>query len=280
MTRALVVAAIVAVSGLAACRQAEPPSQPPAAQAEAAPSPTHFAALFAEFKPVTLSNCTFERIGDPNDGGYVMCGNLLSRGKAAYSYGIAYTDEWGCAVSRRLGVPVHQYDCFDTRPPACEAGTPVFHAECVGPARVTDEGRVFDTVQAQIARNGDSGKRLIMKMDVEGAEWPSLLAMPDTVLSRIDQLSLEFHRVNDPKTIDVIRKLKETFFVVNVHYNNAACDPRVAPFPAWAFQVLLVNKYVGALDTAAGAPGPNPLDAPDDPQMPDCQAVAPGQAFY
>lgn len=278
--RTILAVAIAVFSGLVACRQAEPLPQAPAAQAPAAPSPTHFEALFAEFKPVALSNCTFERIGDPNDGGYVMCGNLLLRGKAVYSYGIANTDEWGCTVSRRLGVPVHQYDCFDTRPPACEGGTPVFHAECVGPARVTEEGRLFDTVHAQIARNGDSGKRLIMKMDVEGAEWPSLLAMPDSALGQIDQLSLEFHRVNDPKTIDVIRKLKETFYVVNIHYNNAACDPRVAPFPTWAFQVLLVNKYIGALDPAAGAPGPNPLDAPDNPKMPDCQASAARQASY
>ncbi len=274
--RTILVMALAAFSGLTACRQAEPPPPAATAQAPSAPAPpsTHFAALLAEFTPVTLSNCTFERIGDPNDGGYVMCGNLLSRGKAAYSYGIANNDEWGCSVSRRLGVPVHQYDCFDTRTPPCRGGTPVFHAECVGPARVTEDGRLFDTVHAQIARNGDSGKRLVMKMDVEGAEWPSLLAMPDSALGQIDQLSLEFHRVNDPKTIEVIRKLKETFYVVNIHYNNAACDPRVAPFPAWAFQVLLVNKYVGALDAAAGTPGPNPLDAPDDPKMPDCQAVA------
>ena len=258
------------VAGLAACRPAPVPT-PQAAQA--APPANHFAALFAEFTPVTLTNCTFERIGDAHDGGYVMCGNLLSRGKSAYSYGVANTDDWGCTVSRRLAVPVHQYDCFDTREPACKGGAPVFHAECVGPRTITEEGRLFDTVEAQIAKNGDAGKRLIMKMDVEGAEWESLLATPDSVLSQIDQLSIEFHRVNDPKTLELIRKLKETFYVANIHFNNAACDARVAPFPAWAFQVLLVNKFVGAVDASAPAPGPNPLDAPDDPKLPDCQAA-------
>lgn len=267
MTRS-VAATIVLIAGLTACRPAETPT--PAA-APAPPPRTHFETLLAEFQPVKLTNCTFERIGDPNDGGYVMCGNLLSRGKAAYSYGIAFTDDWGCTVSRRLAVPVHQYDCFDTRPPACQGGQPVFHPECVGPTRMTEDGRLFDSVEAQIARNGDGGKRLIMKMDVEGAEWTSLMAMPDSVLGQIDQLSIEFHRVNDPKTLDLMRKLKATFYVANIHFNNAACDARVAPFPAWAFQVLLVNKYIGALDPAGGAPGPNPLDAPDDPKLPDCQ---------
>jgi len=236
------------------------------------PSANHFFTLYAEFRPVKLTNCTFERIGDAHDGGYVMCGNLLSRGKSAYSYGVANTDDWGCEISRRLDVPVHQYDCFDTRPPACPGGQPVFHPECVGPVKLTEEGRLFDSVEAQIAKNGDRGKRLIMKMDVEGAEWTSLMATPDEVLSRIEQLSIEFHRVNDPRTLDLVRKLKETFHLANIHFNNAACDTRIGPFPAYAFQVLFVNKYIGALDPAGGTPGPNPLDAPDDPTLPDCQS--------
>lgn len=276
MTRVLALLGLLA----AACGQRPaPPAATPASEVVPAAAPAnHFEALFAEFQPVKLANCAFERVGDAHDGGYVMCGNLLSRGKSAYSYGVANTDDWGCQISRRLDVPVHQYDCFDTRPPACPGGKPVFHPECVGPARLTDEGRLFDTVAAQIEKNGDAGKRLIMKMDVEGAEWTSLMATPDEVLGRIDQLVLEFHRVNDPKTLEVIRKLKETFYVANIHFNNAACDTRVAPFPAYAFQVLLVNKYVGALDPAGGTPGPNPLDAPDDPKLPDCQAPAPTRA--
>jgi len=234
----------------------------------------HREALFAEFQPVALANCEFERIGGSNDGGYLVCGNLLARGQAAYSYGIANTDVWGCSVSARLEIPVHQYDCFDTRAPACGAGAAVFHAECVGPARLTAEGRLFDTVEAQVVRNGDSGKRLIVKMDVESAEWPSLLATPDSVLSQIDQLTMEFHSVNDPLNLDTIRKLKRFFYVVNIHHNNAACDPALAPFPSWAFQVLLVNKNLGVLDTArTSPPGPNPLDAPDDSMRPDCQTA-------
>jgi hypothetical protein len=35
-----------------------------------------------------------------------------------------------------------------------------------------------------------------------------------------------------------------------------------------------VNKYVAALDPAGGTPGPNPLDAPDDPKLPECPGVA------
>ena len=180
-----------------------------------------------------LTNCTFERIGDAHDGGYVMCGNLLSRGKSAYSYGVANTDDWGCQCRAGSTSRFTSTDCFDTRPPACPGGTAGVSRRSASDRRSSPRrAGCLTRVEAQIAKNGDRGKRLIMKMDVEGAEWTSLLATPDAVLSQIDQLSIEFHRVNDPKTLELIRKLKETFYVANIHFNNAACDTRVAPFPA------------------------------------------------
>src|SRR5215207_4226927 len=92
---------------------------------------------------------------------------------------------------------VHQYDCFDTTQPACRAGNTVFHAECVGDTAKTADGRVFDTIASQFARNGDSSKRIVLKIDVEGAEWDSLLTVPDRILEQIDQIAVEFHWLED-----------------------------------------------------------------------------------
>jgi hypothetical protein len=70
----------------------------------------------------------------------------------------------------------------------------------------------------------------------------------------------------------MIRKLKKKFHVVNLHFNNWVCARRVEPLPAWAFQVLLVNKRLGVLDESAPTPAPpSPLNAPDNPDRPDCQ---------
>jgi hypothetical protein len=33
-------------------------------------------AYFEMLQPVALTNCELERFGEPNDGGYLMCGNL------------------------------------------------------------------------------------------------------------------------------------------------------------------------------------------------------------
>jgi hypothetical protein len=257
---------LVGFVALAACRPPEPPPIPPAERAK-----MNREALFAEIHPVKLSNCDFERIGDAHDGGYVICSNLLGSAQALYSYGISGADHWGCALSARLKLPVHQYDCFNVDRPPCEGASPVFHEECVGPSKKTEEGRLFDTIDAQVTRNGDAGKRLVMKIDVEGAEWPSFLATSDSLLQRIDQLSVEFHGVEEDGLAEVFRKLSRTFHVVNVHYNNWTCEPAVAPFKAKAFEVLFVNKNIAVVDPNAPMVSPNPHDAPNNWMRPDCQ---------
>src|SRR5215472_7104919 len=113
-------------------------------------------AILSELQPVVLENCTFERFGSANDGGYLMCENLIEPLDAAYSYGVGSNDDWGCEVSRRYHVPVHQYDCFDPARPSCNGGTFVFHNECVGNRTGYRDSRFFDTLQNQIRRNGDT----------------------------------------------------------------------------------------------------------------------------
>lgn len=233
-------------------------------------------ALFEALTPVTLKNCVMKRFGSANDGGYVMCENLLQDVKTAYSYGIGGNDDWGCEISRTLKVAVHQYDCFQPPTLSCPGGQFVPHNECVGPAAVTEESRVFDTVQSHITRNGDTGRRLLVKMDIEGAEWKSILATPDEILNTFDQLPMELHGTSDPLFLEAIEKLKRNFYLVHLHFNNWACRPELAPFAAGAFQVLFVNKRVGILGTPESGDGSGrAFDAPDNPKGPECETPTP-----
>jgi hypothetical protein len=228
-------------------------------------------ALHAELETVTLSNCAMRRYGGANDGGYLMCENLLPGVESAYSYGIETEDNWGCAVSQQVKVPVHQYDCFTDHRPACEGGEFVFHDECVGPRAETVDGRLFDSIPAQIAKNGDTGKRILLKIDVEGAEWDSFQATPDEVFERIDQIPMEFHGTDEARFLDVVRRMKRMFHLVNLHYNNYACSADSAPLAAPAYQVLWVNKRLGIVDPDGPSPAvPSPLNAPDNPDAPEC----------
>jgi hypothetical protein len=236
-------------------------------------------AILAELQPVALKNCTLKRFGSANDGGYLMCENLIEPLDTGYSYGVGTNDDWGCDVSRRYHVPVHEYDCFDPARPSCDDGRFVFHNECVGNRTGHRDAHFFDTLENQISKNGDTGRRVIIKMDIEGGEWESLLAAPDELLASIPQLAMEMHGFDDSKILEALRKLKRNFYLVNLHFNNWSCTPKAAPLPAWAYQVLWVNKRIGLLDPAAPIPAPmSPLNAPDSPTWPDCQLPTPRPA--
>src|SRR5215467_4501477 len=142
---------------------------------------------------------------------------------------------------------------------------------CVGDKKETVDGRVFDTVANQLFNNGDASKRIVMKMDVEGAEWDSFLAVPDNVFQKIDQLLVEFHEIKG--TLEqkqrVVQKLRQFFEVVHIHYNNGTCNAGYEPFPSFAYEVLFVNKRLAVVDPARRVVGPHQLDAPNLPSESD-----------
>jgi hypothetical protein len=230
-------------------------------------------ALLEQLQPVALSNCELRRFGEPHDGGYLLCANLLKDVQSAYSYGISGYDGWGCDISRQLKVQIHEYDCFNLQRPVCEGGRLSFHPECVAGAPSTDsDGRLFHTPEAQITQNGDAGRHLVMKMDVEGAEWDTFLKTPDAIFDNIDQLAVEFHGPDEASAPAVIDKLKRHFYIVNLHFNNYSCTRAARPFPARAYEVLLVNKRIGIPDRATRAEV-SALNAPNKPEAYDCQSM-------
>ena len=228
-------------------------------------------ALYEAFTPVRITNCTLQRFGSDNDGGYLMCGNMMAAAQSGYSYGIDGTDDWGCEITEATGIPIHQYDCYNTTVPECGRGPTMFHAECVGPERGEVEGKPFDTMVSHIEQNQDTGKRLIVKMDVEGSEWRTLLTAPDHVLEAIDQMAVEFHEVEEPHFVDTAQRLNQFFYVAHVHQNNHQCGPGFDPFPGPVFEVLLVNKRLAVADPWVDARKGSPLDAPSAIALPDCQ---------
>ena len=231
--------------------------------------------FFALVRPVKVTNCTLERFGSPHDGGYLMCSNLLDKAEVAYSYGIAGDDNWGCDISKRYKLTVHEYDCFNPTRPSC-GGTLNFHDECVADSAFRDGDRPFDSVVNQIVRNGDAGKHIVMKMDVEGAEVDSLLAVPDEQLDKIEQLAIELHWIDRPKSVQLLQKLRRTFQIAYLHSNNYACHKADPPFSSEANELLFVNKRLAIVDSKdTSVPAVSALAAVNNPKKPDCQPTWP-----
>ena len=240
---------------------------PQASPAEVARSTRE--SVLEELQTVALENCDLKRFGNAGDGGYLLCDDLSDGIESAYSFG--HNAPFACNVAQRYRVPVHLDQCVDAGQPKCENGTLVLHEECIGTQSDFVEEKVVDSLEGQIYANQDAGKRLVVELDVEGDEWAPLATMPDDVLAQIDQMALEFHGVDDPAHLEILRRLKDHFFLVNVHFNNHVCSEATKPLPSPVFQVLLVNKNLGVVDPDAPVPAPpSPLNAPDR-GGPDCQ---------
>lgn len=75
---------------------------------------------------------------------------------------------------------------------------------------------------------------IILKMDIEGYEFPSLLSIEDSVLENIEQMVVEFHLAPDiapiancnsldellDKFFEIIKKIQKTHKIFHIHGNN------------------------------------------------------------
>ena len=169
----------------------------------------------------------FVRVGKANDGGYIMVDKFNTGGgqATAYSFGISDDISWDADMAKR-GYDVFMYDMtIDKLPYENEK----FHFFKEGIGGVKDETKLLDTLENFIARNGhENNSNMILKMDVEGAEWNFLETVSSETLNKFDQMTFEFHGMIAPKTADemartinLIDKINATHTLVHVHGNNS-----------------------------------------------------------
>lgn len=123
--------------------------------------------LLLTIKKVVGKN--FLRIGNPHDGGYILVDNFhTADAKIAYSFGIAEDVSWDSDMSRR-GYDVFMYDpTIDARPQENDK----FHFFKEGIGGEEDTEKSLNTLEHFMKVNGHNNKdNMILKMDVEGAEW-------------------------------------------------------------------------------------------------------------
>lgn len=177
--------------------------------------------------PMDVVGGTLVRKGCQNDGGYIMLDSGL-RGAVAYSLGIAGDVSWDLEMAD-LGCQIYQYDHTIEALPVSH---PAFHWFRIGIAAQDSADGVMCTLDTLIQRNGHAGRNdLVLKMDIEGAEWDLFEAMPDSTLRQFSQIVMEMHHFagagghpSGPlfykKFEAILRKLDATHQVVHVHANN------------------------------------------------------------
>lgn len=216
----------------------------------------------------TYNGIIFERVGKDNDGGYVMCAmNPHQDERVAYSFGISNDVSWDDDMASR-GWNVYMYDhTIDALPFEREE----FHYFKQGISDSADNSQELKTLRYLIEQNRHlQKKRMVLKMDVEGAEYGFLLNTDEDILEKFDQIVMECHNLHSKDLENVIvpalEKLSNIFGVVHVHANNYADIIYVdgVPYPD-VIEITLLNRSVYDLKESKNVVLPIEIDMPCRP---------------
>jgi hypothetical protein len=186
-------------------------------------------------RPMAVKGYRKIRTGRISDGGYVMLNDFLGI-HAAYSLGISDDVSWDSDMAMR-DIDVWQYDHTIERVPYSH---PRFHWIKLGISSRAENG--FETLPNLIERNGHSASDLILKCDIEGAEWDVFSSMTPSQIAPFKQIIIETHGwghiVEDQTFADRVAKAIENLTanhkVIHAHANNCAayCIIGGVPVPA------------------------------------------------
>ncbi len=161
------------------------------------------------------------RMGTDNDGGYVMVKGKggLSATNILYSFGVG-PDVSFDKVFADMGYDVYLYDHTIEALPDSHKRFKWFKKGITG-AKETEELKHLETFIDDNGHGNEQG--MILKMDVEGAEWDVLKNTESSVLELFEQIVLELHYLTtyDKKDVlDALTNLSKTHQCVHVHGNN------------------------------------------------------------
>ena len=179
--------------------------------------------ILALLRPMEAVDRRLVRKGRNFDGGYVMVDYMLDAA-VVYSLGISDDVSWDLDMAA-LGCKVFQYDHTVSALPVQH---PNFQFSQIGIAAQTSADGVFRSLEELVMRNGHNGlPDIILKMDIEGAEWNVLLGLPDAMLRQFSQIVLELHGFTAidhaerrERILDGLRRLAMGHQAVHVHANN------------------------------------------------------------
>ncbi len=204
------------------------------------------------------------RVGPDGDGGYLVPDDLGGI-RYAFSPGVSNESGFELALAQR-GMRVFLAD-HSVDGPAVQHPSFAFDKRFVG--CLTNE-RFMTLDDWHAAKLGADSSELLLQMDIEGAEYETLLATSPSLLARFRIMVIEFHWLpqlwNEPffaLAARAFERLLATHAVVHIHPNNC-CGivksagleiPRIAEFTFLRKDRLRSTRYRTTF--------PHPLDRPN-----------------
>lgn len=202
------------------------------------------------------------RVGGSTDGGYLVP-DVLDNIGACFSPGVADTASFETDLYHR-GVKSFLADYSVEGPPSCLPECD-FVRKFVGAANSETTMTLDHWVEEKCDPKDD--RDLVLQMDIEGAEYETILSTSSATLQRFRLIVLELHKLNHLdnrlyfRLVDAaMARLGEYFEVAHLHPNNAGGLTRIAglDIPRVAEITLLRKDYVISKSPVACLP--NPLD--------------------
>jgi hypothetical protein len=222
------------------------------------------------FTPRSVVGVGKVRVGNrTGDGGYVMLDDFEGV-VGALSAGIGDDVSWDQEIADR-GIDVYQFDHTVAGPPLAHERFSFFRRKISPEATDTSE-----SIKSVIDKVRDVEGRLILKIDVEGAEWEAFDAIVTADLRRIAQLVGEFHGFSNAansnwrdRAMRVLTKLNDVFQIVHLHGNNWSPLNVIAnvPFPD-VIELTFANRSMYQFQDEIEI-YPTSIDRPNHPDRPD-----------
>lgn len=168
-----------------------------------------------------VPNPKYIRVGKEFDGGYIMLDDFDGI-KNAYSGGISTDVSWDEDMAER-GIDIFQYDHTIEQLPKEHPKFHWFKTGLIG--SYSPEHPEFKTLPRLIKQNGhEDDHNMILKMDIEGAEYSVLQAIDEEDICRFKQIVMEMHRLTDATFENILEfcadKINATHQLVHIHANN------------------------------------------------------------
>lgn len=175
--------------------------------------------------PRDLHDLPKRRLGQNADGGCVLADDLAAV-SVVYSFGVGGEVSFEHDLAQ-AGKPIYLFDHTVPGPPHPHAN---FHFRPEGLGPCGDPAAQLYSLQHQIHRNGhDDLRDMLLKIDIEGAEYEVVGSLDAESLTRFRQIALEIHwlsRLNEPAFRQAfyiaLSKINEYFVLFHVHGNNCA----------------------------------------------------------
>lgn len=165
------------------------------------------------------------RVGKSTDGGYVMLDDF-ERNEACYSFGIGAEVSWEENMAAK-GMEVY---CYDHTIDGIPGNNERIHFFRNGITAFDSSDGILKSIGTLLKQNRTKTNHLILKMDIEGAEWEVLQTIEKNLLSRFKQMTFELHDLTDEsrsrEILFCLNKLRETHQPVWIHGNNAGLSEK------------------------------------------------------